>query len=96
LNDVVRKPGPADTAGHDDMGVFARIAAAKTITAERPQHECRNDCSRVWEHDRILIPTRSLELAKIILALSLLLFGSGKWATVTGGGNKCAWVTHAN
>jgi len=40
-------------------------------------------------------------LIKIILGLSLatLLFGSGMWATVSGGSlsqNKSAWVTHAS
>jgi hypothetical protein len=39
-------------------------------------------------------------LTKIVLGLSLLLFGSGIWATVSGGGslsqNKGAWVTHAS
>jgi hypothetical protein len=41
------------------------------------------------------------ELTKIILGLGLatLLFGSGIWATLSGGSlsqNKAAWVSHAS
>jgi hypothetical protein len=95
LNKLLRKAGLADTAAYMDVGIVARIAAAKIIAAKRLQHECRND----REHRGIVIPTRSLELTKIILGLSLLLFGSGIWATVSGGSlsqNKGAWVTHAS
>ena len=44
---------------------------------------------------------RSLEMKPILgLSLALLLFGSGIWATVSGGGplfqHKGAWVSHAS
>jgi hypothetical protein len=49
----------------------------------------------------LLIPTRSLEMTQILgLSLALLLFASGIWANVGGGGplsqNRGAWVSHAS
>jgi hypothetical protein len=48
----------------------------------------------------LLSPIRSLEMTQILgLSLALLLFGSGIWANIGGGGplsqDKGAWVSHA-
>jgi len=49
----------------------------------------------------IVSPIPSLEMTQILgLSLALLLFGSGIWANVSGGGsltqNKGAWVSHTS
>jgi len=66
-----------------------------------------NDCAYSYQAPGTLwirwfvSPIRSLEMKPILgLSLALLLFGSGIWATVGGGGplsqHKGAWVSYAS